>query len=139
MRNCQHPSTRLPLRCWKWAVFKGCIPQDSLKMVGGCSVNDSNVIQIAPSTTTQAKYTIKLSQSGLDIFSGAAQETYGTVSVNKTKWYLLEFKWDSTGKWSLADNKADMFLNPPDGLQKIECLPPSQASIILCVWIVPDG
>ena len=54
--------------------------------------NDYNIIQIYPSPTNQAKYTIKLSQSGLDIFSGAAQETYGTVSVNKTKWYLIEFK-----------------------------------------------
>ena len=42
-------------------------------------------------------------------------------------------------KWSLADNKAGLFLNPPDGLQKIERLPPSQASIILSVWIAPDG
>ena len=101
------------------AVFKFCIPQDSLKMVGYCFVDDSNIIQIAPSPTTQAKYTIKLSQSGLDLFSGAAQKTDGKVSVNKTKWYLLEFKWDATGKWSLADNKAGLFLNPPDGLQKI--------------------
>ena len=41
------------------------------------------------------------------------------VSVNKIKWYLLEFKWDATGKWSLADNKAGLFLNPPDGIQKL--------------------
>ena len=76
---------------------------------------------------TQEKYTIKLSQSALDIFSGPAQKKDGKVCVNKTKWYLLEFKWDATGKWSLADNKACLFLNPPDGLQKIECLSPSQA------------
>ena len=71
--------------------------------------DDCNIIQIAPSTTTQAKYTIKLSQSGLDLFSGAAQKTDGNVFVNKTKWYLLEFKWDATRKWSLADNKAGLF------------------------------
>ena len=76
-----------------------------------------NIIHIAPSPITQAKYTIKLSQSGLDLFSGAAQKTDGNVCVYKTKWYLLEFKWDATRKWSLADNKAGLFLNPPDGLQ----------------------
>ena len=102
-------------------------------------VYDSNIIHIAPSPTTQAEYTIKLSQSGLDIFSGVDQKIDGKVRVNKTKWYLLEFKWDATGKWSLADTKAGLFVNPPDGLQKIERLPPSQASIIICVWIVPDG
>ena len=81
--------------------------------------DDSNIIQIAPSPTIQAKYIIKLSQSGLDLFSGAAQKTYEKVSVYKTKWNLLEFKWDATGKWILSDNKAVLFLNPPDGLQKI--------------------
>ena len=107
-------------------------------MVGYYFVDDSNIIQISPSPTTQEKYTIKLSESGLDLFSGAAQKTDGKVSVNKTKWYLLEFKWDATEKWSLVDNKSSMFLNPPDGLQKIERLPPTQASIILYVWIAPD-
>ena len=47
--------------------------------------DDYNTIHIAPSLTTQEKYTIKLSQSGLDFFSGAAQKTDGKVSVNKTK------------------------------------------------------
>ena len=60
--------------------------------------DDYNIIYIAPSPTTQAKYTIKLSQSGSDLFSGAAQKTDGKVSVNKTKWYLLEFNWDATRK-----------------------------------------
>ena len=94
---------------------------------------------IAPSPTTQEKYTINLSQSGLDLFSGATQKTDGKVSVNKNKCYLLEFKWYATGKCSLANNKAGLFLNPPDSPQKIEQLPQSQASIILCVCIAPDG
>ena len=109
------------------------------KLVVYCFVDDNNIIQIAPSPTTKAKYAIKLSQSGMDFFSEAAQKTDGKVSVNKTKWYLLELKLDATGKWILADNKTGMFLNPPHGLQKIERLPPSQSSIILCVWISPDG
>ena len=58
--------------------------------------DDYNIIQISPSPTTQAKYTIKLSQQGMDLFSGAAQKTDGKVCVNKTKWYLFEFKCDAT-------------------------------------------
>ena len=64
---------------------------------------------------TKVKYTIELSRSVLDLFSGATQKIDGKVSVNKTKWYLLELKWDATRKWSLAHNKAGLFLNPPDG------------------------
>ena len=61
-----------------------------------CFVDDYKIIQIAPYTMTQTKYTINLSQSGLDIFSGESQKTDGQVSVKKTKWYLLELKWDAT-------------------------------------------
>ena len=63
------------------AVFTCCIPQDSLKLVGYFLVEDSNIIQIYPSPTTQAKYTIKLSQSGFDLLSEAAQKTDGKVSL----------------------------------------------------------
>ena len=84
---------------------------------------DSNIISIAPSPTTQARYTINLSQSGLDLFSGAAQKKDGKVSFNKTKLYLFEFKWDATGKWSLANDKSGLFLNPPDGLKKLNASP----------------
>ena len=87
--------------------------------------DDSNIINIDLSPTTQAKYTVKILQSGLDFFSGAAEKIYGKVSVKKTKCYLIEYKWDATRKWNLADNKSGLFVRPPDGLQKIERLPPS--------------
>ena len=95
------------------AGFKCCIPQDSLKLVVYWFVDDSNIIQIDPSPITQAKYTIKLSQSGLDLFSRAPQKIDGEFSVNRTKCYLLEFKWYATRKWNLANDKVDLFLNPP--------------------------
>ena len=82
------------------AVFKCCTPKDSVKLAGHCFVDDSNIIQIAPSTTTPKNNTIKLPQSVLDLFLGAAQKTDGQVSVNKTKCYPLEFKWDATGNGS---------------------------------------
>ena len=96
------------------AVFKCCIYQDSFKPVGYCFVDDSTIIQIDPSPTTPTNYTIKLAQSGLDIFSGATQATGGQVNVNKIKGYLLEFKWDATIKWRLSENKADLLLNTPE-------------------------
>ena len=45
--------------------------------------DDSNIIQIALSPTNQEKYTIKLSQPGLNLFSEAAKKTDGKVSVRK--------------------------------------------------------
>ena len=44
-------------------------------------LDDSNIIHISPSPTTQAKYTIKLSQSGFDLFSGAARKQMERDSI----------------------------------------------------------
>ena len=83
-------------------------------------MDDSTTIQIAPSPNTLSKDATKISQEGLDLFSGSAQATGVQVSAKKTKWYLLEFKWDKAGKWRLYDNEADIFLQNPSGPQKIE-------------------
>ena len=73
------------------------------------------------------------------MFSGVAQTTGEQVNANKTKWHLIGFKWDATGKWCLANNKEDLFLNTPKGPQKLERPPPYQSSRILGVCISPDG
>ena len=118
-------------------VFKWCISQDYLKLVGYCFVDYFTIIQITPSPIALTKETMNLTQVGLDIFSWAAQEKGGHISVKNIKWYLLEFKWYRYGKWRLSENKADIFLNTPEGTQKIERLPPFQSSIIIGVWISP--
>ena len=75
---------------------------------------------IDTSPNTLPKDTTKTYQEGLHLLSGASQATGGKFSVTKTKWYLLEFKWDKAGKWRLYDNEADIFLQNPSGPQKIE-------------------
>ena len=74
---------------------------------------------MSPTTTSPTKDTMEMSQKGLNLLSGAAQATGGQVSAKKTKWYLLEFEWDKSGIWRLADNKAGLSLQDPEGLQKI--------------------
>ena len=76
-------------------------------------MDDSTTIQIAPSPNTPSKDATKISQEGLDLFSGSAQATGGQVSAKKTKWYLLEFKWDKAGKIWLADHEAELFFRLP--------------------------
>ena len=61
------------------AVFKCCISKDSIKIVGYCFVDDSTIIQIAPYPTSPTDETIKLAQSGLDLFGGADHATGGQV------------------------------------------------------------
>ena len=121
------------------AVFKCYISHNSLKILRYCFVEDSTIIQTAPSPTTTTTETVRPYQSDLDLFSWAVQKTGGQVSVRKTKWYLLELKWDSNSQWRLSDNQSDLFLNTPEGPQKREGLPASQDSRILGVWISPAG
>ena len=123
MGNSYHTNFELPLRFCHGAVFKCYISQESLNLVGYCFVDDSTIIKISPSTTSLTKETMKLSQEGMDLFSGSDHTTGGQVIVKKTKWYLLEFKSYKAEKWRLAENKADLFLHTPIGPQEIE-LPP---------------
>ena len=94
---------------------------------------------MSPTNTSPTKDAMEMSQKGLNLLSGAAQATGGKVSAKKTKWYLLEFKWDKYGNWHLSDNETDLFIQPPEGIQKIELPPPSEASRILGVWIDPNS
>ena len=90
-------------------VFKCCISQESLNLVGYYFVNDYIIINISPSPNTPNTYTLKLYQEELYLYSGPAQAMGGKFSATKTKWNLLEFKWDKAGIWRLAENEAGLF------------------------------
>ena len=102
-------------------------------------MDDSTIIQVAPSPDTTLEETVKLTQKGLNIISGAAKATGVQVSAEKTKWYLMDFKRDPEGKWSLSDKEAKLTPPSQDGGKEIERLFPKQSSRILGVWISPDG
>ena len=63
----------------------------------------------------------------------------GKVTVNRTKWYLLEFRRDKVEIWRLANKEAEIFLQTPEGSKKIEQLPQSEALRILGFWIALNG
>ena len=52
-------------------------------------MDDYTGFHIAPSTNAPTKYTMKISQEGLDLFLGAAQVTGRKISATKNKWYIL--------------------------------------------------
>ena len=56
-------------------------------------MEDSTIIQVAPSPDTPVEETIKLAQNGLNIFVGTDKATGRKVSAEKTKCYLMDFKW----------------------------------------------
>ena len=60
-------------------------------------------------------------------------------TLSKTKWYLLEFIWDSPGRRKLRNNDMDLTVTTNNITDTIEKLLPYQASRIMSVWISPDG
>ena len=121
------------------AAFKCSISVDTTKRVGYCFVDDSTIVQIGPSPNTPTQDTVKISQEGLNIFVGAARAAGGQVSVQKTRWYLLDFNCNPEVKWHLEKNNSHLSLKTQEGDKHIEILTPSQASRILGVWISPKG
>ena len=88
------------------AAFKFFISGNATTLVEYYFVDDSKIIQVAPLPNTPTEDTVKLAQEGLNIFAGEVRETEGQVSVQKNKWYLLEFSWDPSVKWHLSNSKA---------------------------------
>ena len=79
------------------------------------------------------------SQEALDIYVGGVAATGGTVHPTKTKWYLIEFRFDKNGKPEYVENEAALYVETRQGRKPIERLPVSAASRILGVYIAPDG
>jgi hypothetical protein len=122
-------------------VFKCAILKKEFKIVGYCFVDDSTIIQMTPTPETPTEETVKIAQSELDIYAGLAAATGGKVSQarGKNSWYLLEFQWHDDGKWSLVENKADIYVKSKTGQTKVDRLPSDMASRILGVWLAPNG
>eukprot|EP00957_Ditylum_brightwellii_P172456 13129290-Ditylum_brightwellii.AAC.1 len=66
---------------------------------------------MAPTPETPTEETVKIAQNELDIYAGLAAASGGKVSQTRGKnsWYLIEFQWHDDGKWSLVENKADIY------------------------------
>ena len=59
----------------------------------------------------------------------------GKFSHRKPKWYLLEFIYNSSGRWKLENNDSDITVTTNNKKDTIERVPPSQASQITGVRI----
>ena len=64
------------------------------------------------------KKTVKLAHKGLGKFPGTTLETGGQVSVTKI-FYLIDFTWDSAGKWCLSNNDTQITLDSTEVIKTI--------------------
>eukprot|EP00957_Ditylum_brightwellii_P079662 6057795-Ditylum_brightwellii.AAC.1 len=74
-----------------------------------------------------------MAQQEIDLYEGLARATGGQVSSNKGEnlWFLIEFKWDKAGRWSIVDNKAKLYVNTRKGRKEIRRLSSKDGTCIL--------
>ena len=72
--------------------FRLAISKQTFNLVGFAFVDDSDVIQQAPSHDSSAKEIMAAAQEGLDRFVGGMRVTGGDVRPDKSWTYLIEFQ-----------------------------------------------
>ena len=95
-----------------------------MKLVGYLFVEYSMIIQVDPSPKYATKENDKLSRRVLNKFAGAAQATGDQIRIKNTKFYLLEFIYEYSGKRNLAKNYTQLYLPLDNRTQTIEFLTP---------------
>ncbi len=64
-------------------------------------MDDTNLIEMAKFPTNNIKNVISNMQRALDVWGGLIRATGGTLVLEKTFWYLIDFEWRH-GKWTYA-------------------------------------
>ena len=122
--------------------FRLAISEQTFNLVGFAFIDDSDVIQQAPSHDCSAKETMAAAQEGLDRFVGGMRVTGGDVRPDKSWTYLIEFQW-ANGKWSYVEPSPDngtLYVEDVDGdRHPIERLGVSEGRKMLGVLLAPDG
>eukprot|EP00957_Ditylum_brightwellii_P048416 3674617-Ditylum_brightwellii.AAC.1 len=57
------------------AAFKCCISEDEFKLARYCFVDDSTIVQMAPSPIIPANEVVKKAQEEIDMYAGVAKAT----------------------------------------------------------------
>jgi hypothetical protein len=105
-------------------------------------VDDTDVIQSAPSTATPMEAVIAEMQIALDRWGGVLRSTGGALVPKKSFWYAIDFRWNGC-KWehrTIEEMPGDILISGVDGerviLQRYE---PSDGKKTLGVMQAMDG
>jgi len=123
------------------AAFKASISNNTISFVGYSFINDTDLIQTGPMIESTCDDIIPLMQATLDTWSKGLKVTGGTLVLEKSFWYTINFWW-STGKWSYKKPKPDQEFQMSDHKNTqlpIQLLGPTEARWTIGVYLAPDG
>ena len=126
-------------------TFSSPISKQVLKLCGFAFVDDTDLLQATGTKINRndPEDTMQRMQRSVDQWEAAAKTTGGSISVDKSWYYLIHFEWKN-GVWSYGDMEKilhdDLTCKDKDGQrQHLQYLSAEKAKEMLGVFLAPDG
>ena len=124
------------------ALCVACISLIQLTMVCFMFVDDADFQTMAPTVDTPGEDLVPQAQEALDCWIGSLACTGGAINIDKSYWYLLDFKW-CTDHWEYR-SREDMpgILTAQDLTGKtipLDRLEANEGEETLGIYLAPDG
>ena len=121
--------------------FLSPLTYKELKICGLAYVDNTDML--ATSQNNDPVQTVEKMQDIIDSWEGVAKVTGGTIKVEKSWWYLINYNWSEDGIWTYeTDNTSTQHLTATNatGEKKIlKQIPIHQGQKMLGVHLTPNG
>ena len=119
-----------------------CLSKKIISFVCYAFVDDTDIVHTGKSVDTPGEEILQDMQGFVEHWEGGLRATGGALRVDKSAWYLIDFKWINN-KWSYAtkaDIPGDIHVRDADGDMKVlQRLEPKDAIETLGIFIAMDG
>ena len=123
--------------------FKAGISKTEIRLVGYAFVDDTDLIQTSKYPSQTFKEVLEEAQKALDWWEGLVRATGGALSVEKSRWWAVDFAWHTDGTWSYKQQveiPGQLTGRDFDNLRKsVPRLDTNEAYETLGVFLAPDG
>jgi hypothetical protein len=123
--------------------FKTSLSGQDIRIVGYAFVDDTDLIQTGRNSHTTGEEVCQDMQKALNLWEGLIRATGGALVVEKSSWWLIDFRWNVDGSAryvTTMDHPGELRIKDADGV--IKCIPrldPSEAFVTLGTCLAPDG
>ena len=123
--------------------FKAGISKQAIRLVGYAFVDDTDLIQTSKHQTQAFAEVLEEAQRALDWWVGLVRATGGALSVEKSRWWAVDFAWHEDGSWSYK-HQAEIpgrltGLDFDNRRKTVQRLDTNEAYETLGVFLSPDG
>jgi hypothetical protein len=123
--------------------FKTSLSAQAIRFVGYAFVDDTNLVQTDKAGNETGLEILAQMQLGVNLWEGIIDATGGALSVEKSRWWLIDFLWDDNEEYTyakIADLLGELTVKDfNDIIKPIQRMEPDQAFETLGLWIAADG